>query len=42
MDGDEERGPPREVANAALWLCSEAASYPTGQSISVDGGFVMR
>lgn len=31
-----------EEANAVLWLCSDAASYVTGQSISVDGGFVMR
>jgi NAD(P)-dependent dehydrogenase (short-subunit alcohol dehydrogenase family) len=31
-----------EIANAVLWLCSDAASYVTGQSISVDGGFVMR
>jgi NAD(P)-dependent dehydrogenase (short-subunit alcohol dehydrogenase family) len=35
-------GRPEEVAAAVLWLCSDAASYITGQSISVDGGFVMR
>jgi NAD(P)-dependent dehydrogenase (short-subunit alcohol dehydrogenase family) len=35
-------GRPEEVAATVLWLCSDAASYITGQSISVDGGFVMR
>jgi len=35
-------GRPEEIASAVLWLCSDAASYVTGQSISVDGGFVMR
>lgn len=35
-------GRPEEIANAVLWLCSSAASYVTGQSISVDGGYVMR
>ena len=35
-------GRPEEIAYAVLWLSSEAASYVTGQSISVDGGFVMR
>jgi len=27
-----------EVAEAAVWLCSEAASYVTGHSMVVDGG----
>ncbi|MGB8538529.1 MAG: glucose 1-dehydrogenase [Acidobacteriaceae bacterium] len=31
-----------EIADAVLWLCSDRASYVTGQSISVDGGYVMR
>lgn len=35
-------GRPEEIADAVLWLSSDAASYVTGQSISVDGGFVMR
>ncbi len=35
-------GRPEEIANAVLWLCSDAASYVVGQSISVDGGFIMR
>ena len=31
-------GRPLEAAQAALWLCSSAASYVTGQSMIVDGG----
>ena len=35
-------GRPEEIADAVLWLCSDKASYVTGQSVSVDGGYVMR
>jgi 3-oxoacyl-[acyl-carrier protein] reductase len=31
-------GAPEEVANAALFLCSDAASWVTGQTLTVDGG----
>ena len=32
------QGTPSEVGELMAWLCSERASYVTGQSISVDGG----
>jgi NAD(P)-dependent dehydrogenase (short-subunit alcohol dehydrogenase family) len=35
-------GRSEEIADAVLWLCSDASSFVTGQSISVDGGFTMR
>jgi NAD(P)-dependent dehydrogenase (short-subunit alcohol dehydrogenase family) len=35
-------GEPEEVAEAALWLCSDAASYITGVSLPIDGGMVAR
>jgi short-subunit dehydrogenase len=31
-----------EIADAVLWHSSDASSYVTSQSVSVDGGFVMR
>ena len=31
-------GTPEEVAEAAVWLCSDAASFVTGHIMSVDGG----
>jgi len=32
---------PAEVAEAILWLCSDAASYVTGVTLPVDGGYVV-
>lgn len=34
-------GDPREVASLIAWLASDAASYTTGQSYPVDGGFLV-
>ena len=34
-------GKPEDVAKAALFLASDAASYITGQTLNVDGGMVM-
>src|SRR5213596_3407432 len=31
-------GRPEEIANAALWLCSDAASFVVGHAMVVDGG----
>lgn len=30
-----------DIAGAVLWLCSDAATYVTGQSINVDGGLTI-
>ncbi len=35
-------GNPEEVAEAVVWLCSDAASFVTGTAIPVDGGFVAK
>jgi len=33
-------GEPEEVAEAIVWLCSDAASFVTGDSMAVDGGWI--
>jgi NAD(P)-dependent dehydrogenase (short-subunit alcohol dehydrogenase family) len=33
-------GTPLEVAEAVLWMCSDRASFMTGQSLVLDGGFL--
>lgn len=33
-------GRPEEVADAIIWLCSDAASFVTGNAMTVDGGWV--
>lgn len=33
-------GTPAEVAAAVVWLCSDAASFVTGQTLTIDGGFL--
>lgn len=33
-------GKPEEVAEAVVWLCSDAASFVTGHSMPVDGGWL--
>ncbi len=35
-------GRPEEIAEAVVWLCSDAASFVVGHALAVDGGTVMR
>jgi len=33
-------GQPEEIAEAIVWLCSDAASFVTGHALAIDGGYV--
>jgi NAD(P)-dependent dehydrogenase (short-subunit alcohol dehydrogenase family) len=33
-------GAPEEVAEVVVWLCSDAASFVTGHTMTVDGGYL--
>jgi NAD(P)-dependent dehydrogenase (short-subunit alcohol dehydrogenase family) len=33
-------GQPEEIAEAVVWMCSDAASFLTGHPLAVDGGYV--
>lgn len=33
---------PKEIASAVIWLCSPGATFITGQSITLDGGFTVQ
>jgi NAD(P)-dependent dehydrogenase (short-subunit alcohol dehydrogenase family) len=33
-------GRPTEIAEAVVWMCSDSASFMTGQSLTLDGGFL--
>jgi glucose 1-dehydrogenase len=35
-------GRPEEVAEASLWLCSDASNFVTGHSLTVDAGYTTR
>lgn len=35
-------GRPEEIADAVIWLCSDAASFVTGHAMPVDGGLMAR
>jgi len=35
-------GRPEEIADAVLWVCSDGASFVTGEEITVDGGYTSR
>jgi NAD(P)-dependent dehydrogenase (short-subunit alcohol dehydrogenase family) len=35
-------GTPEEIAEAVVWLCSDAASFVTGHGLVADGGYLIQ
>ena len=35
-------GQPKEVASTVIWLCSDSASFVTGQTLAIDGGYTVQ
>jgi NAD(P)-dependent dehydrogenase (short-subunit alcohol dehydrogenase family) len=40
--GETPVGTPEDIAEAAVWLCSDAARFVNGHVMAVDGGYVAR
>lgn len=38
----QRAGTAEEIAKAVVWLCSDSASYITGQNLVIDGGFTIQ
>ncbi|SDG18058.1 SDR family NAD(P)-dependent oxidoreductase [Pelagibacterium luteolum] len=38
----KRRGRPDDIANALMFLCSDASAFITGQTLNVDGGWIMK
>ena len=42
MSPAARRGRPEEIAEAVIWLCSDRASFVSGHTMAVDGGYVVQ
>ncbi|MCU4973434.1 SDR family oxidoreductase [Halobacteria archaeon AArc-m2/3/4] len=40
--GLERLGTPAEIADAVLWLCSDDATFTSGEALAIDGGYLAR